>query len=82
MSDPLDNLAQVARDEQGNLCEELLVVFYERGILVQDLGSIMSFDDPISILVQCEERDEQEGWIPGTALEMYLQEQKTEEDRK
>lgn len=38
---------------------------------------IVNDDDPCSILIHCEEQDAREGWPQGTALQLWLESQKT-----
>lgn len=35
-------------------------------------------EDPLKIVLECEERDIAEGWEPGTALRLYLEQQRYE----
>lgn len=54
--DPLDNSRRVGHDNE----------------LMEWLESLHDTDDPVAIIMRCEETDAEEGREPGTTLELYL----------
>ena len=69
MTDPLDNQGNrglTFKNEDGEQ-----VSIEELGQYAEFFESLKPVQDPVSILMLCEEQDEIEGRPPGTTLEMY-----------